>query len=223
MTALLLDAGDGVTHCIPVVEGFLMEHNALRLNIAGRHVTDHLVKLLFMRGYAFNSSADFEVVREIKERFCFVSGDLSVDRKLARETTCQEKTYDLPDGTKIKIGKERFEAPEVLFNPFFMGKDGLGCSEMVFKSINDSPIDVRKNLYNSILISGGTTMFPGFPTRLYNDINKFYKERILKGKEGSGKIHINVLDPARRKYNVFIGASFLANIMKDKSSWWISK
>lgn len=66
-TALLLDAGDGVTHCMPVYEGFLLEQAALRLNIAGRHVTDNLVKLLFQRGYAFNSSADFELVREIKE------------------------------------------------------------------------------------------------------------------------------------------------------------
>lgn len=135
MTSLLLDAGDGVTHCIPVVDGFCLEHCALRLNMAGRHVTDYLVKLLFMRGYAFNSSADFETIREIKEKYCFVSGDLSVDRKLARETTCQERQYNLPDGTKIKIGKERFEAPEILFNPVFAGKEGFGCSEMVYEAI----------------------------------------------------------------------------------------
>jgi len=84
-------------------------------------------------------------------------------------------------------------------------------------------MDVRKSLYEAILISGGTTMFPGFPTRLLNDVNRDYKTKILKGKEGSGKVKINVLDPARRKYNVFIGASFLANIMKDKDNFWISK
>jgi len=95
----------------------MLEHAAYRLNIAGRHVTDYLVKLLFMRGYAFNSSADFELVREIKEKWCFVSGDLKMDRKLARETTCHEKEYRLPDNTRIKIGKERFEAPEILFSP----------------------------------------------------------------------------------------------------------
>jgi len=84
-------------------------------------------------------------------------------------------------------------------------------------------MDVRRSLYEAILISGGTTMFPGFPTRLLNDVNRDYKNKILKGKEGSGKVRINVLDPARRKYNVFIGASFLANIMKDKANFWISK
>ena len=106
-------------------------------------MTDYLVKLLFMRGYAFNSTADFETVREIKERLCFVSGDLSMDRKLARETTCHEKEYRLPDNTRIKIGKERFEAPEILFTPANFGKEDLGCAEMVFESINVNHLYIR--------------------------------------------------------------------------------
>jgi len=73
---LLLDSGDGVTHCIPVVESMIMQHQIQRINIAGRHVTEYLNKLLFMRGYALNHSADFEIVREIKERFCFVSANI---------------------------------------------------------------------------------------------------------------------------------------------------
>lgn len=191
--------------------------------MAGRHVTDNLVKLLFMRGYAFNSSADFETVREIKEHLCFISADLDMDRKLARETTCHEKEYRLPDGTKIKIGKERFEAPEILFNPMFVGKEDLGCSDMVFESILKSPIDLRSKLYDNILISGGTSMFPGFPTRLLNDITKLFKTKVQKNSNISSKIKLRVLDPARRKYNVFIGASFLAHVMKDRPDYWISK
>lgn len=73
---------------------------------------------------------------------------------------------------------------------------------MVFASINvnnllyilkKSPIDVRSLLYKSILISGGTTMFPGFPTRLLNDMTKIYKKEILKGKEGGSKVKIDIL------------------------------
>lgn len=100
-----------------------------------------------MRGYAFNSTADFEKVREIKEKLCFVSGDLNLDRKLANETTVLETDYKLPDNTKIKIGRERFEGPELLFNPIFGGFDYLGVHEIVFNSINDCPIDTRKQLY----------------------------------------------------------------------------
>lgn len=85
-----------------------------------------------MRGYAFNSTADFELITEIKEKYCFASGDIRVDRKLARETTCHEIEHKLPDGSKIKIGKERFEAAEILFDPSYVGKEDLGCSEIVF-------------------------------------------------------------------------------------------
>lgn len=88
---MLLDSGDGVTHCIPVFDGNIMAHSFERLDIAGRHVTNQLVKLLHMRGYAFNSSSDFELVRELKERFCFVSGDINLDKKLSFETTVHEK------------------------------------------------------------------------------------------------------------------------------------
>ena len=170
MTALLLDSGDGVTHCIPVYEGHMLTNESKRLNLAGRHVTENLTKLLFQRGYAFNSTADFELVREIKEKYCYVSADLAVDNKLDRETTCLEKEFVLPDKSKIKIGKERFYASEILFNPCLLGMEAAGCSDMLFNSINECAIDLRRSLYGAILISGGTTMMPGFPTRLYNDI-----------------------------------------------------
>ena len=90
-TALLVDSGDGVTHCIPVFQGNLIKAHFERLDIAGRHITNNLSKLLSMRGYAFNSTSDFEVVREIKEKFCFVSGDIEMDQKLSLETTVHEK------------------------------------------------------------------------------------------------------------------------------------
>lgn len=90
-TALLVDSGDGVTHCIPVYQGNLLKAQFERLDVAGRHITNNLSKLLSMRGYAFNSSSDFEIVREIKEKFCFVSGDIEMDKKLALETTVHEK------------------------------------------------------------------------------------------------------------------------------------
>jgi actin-related protein 2 len=82
-TGLVFDAGDGVSHCIPVFEGMPLGDQIKRLNVAGRHVTEYLIKLLLFRGYAFNSSADFETVREIKEQLCYVSYDIKKDRKLA--------------------------------------------------------------------------------------------------------------------------------------------
>ena len=93
------------------------------MNVAGRHLTQQFIKQLFLKGYAFNSTADFELAQEMKEKLCFVSGDLEVDRKFSKETTIHEKEFRLPDGSLIKIGKERFETPEILFNPMLGGYD----------------------------------------------------------------------------------------------------
>ena len=116
-TGIVFDSGDGVSHVIPVVEGYVQRHAVHRLNLAGRHVTNYLVRLLMLSGYAFNSSADFETVRDIKERLCFVAYDTKKQRKLANETTVLDKEYNLPDKQVIKVGRERYEAAECLFNP----------------------------------------------------------------------------------------------------------
>lgn len=226
MTATLLDSGDGVTHCIPIYEGFVLPHLITRLNIAGRHITNYLIKLLQLKGYAFNSTADFEIVREIKEKCCYVSANIDHDRKLAKETTCLEQEYKLPDNNWIKVDRERFEASELIFTPNKEGGEEEGISEIVWNAINKAPIDTRKDLYEAIVISGGTTMFPGFPTRLQNDMNRMYKERILKDRnldESKVKIDIKIIDPPRRKYSVFIGGAFLAQSMKDSKEFWITK
>ena len=92
-TGIVLDSGDGVTHCIPVSDGAILKHSIERMDIAGRHVTEYLVRLLQKKGYAFNSSADFDFVRELKEKYCFVSNDIESDRKLERETSYYKLEY----------------------------------------------------------------------------------------------------------------------------------
>jgi len=144
-TGIILDSGDGVTHCIPIFEDFILPQNIKRLDIAGRHITEYLIKLLQMKGYSFNSSADFELVREIKEKYCFVSCDIDSDRKLDAETTYYNSIHKLPDGRKIRISNEKFEAPEILFSPYLIKNESPGVHEMLFDSIN-----VRNFLFNII-------------------------------------------------------------------------
>ena len=135
-TGIILDSGDGLTHCIPIFEDYILSQYIKRLDIAGKHITEYLIKLLQMKGYAFNSSADFELVREIKEKYCFVSCDIDSDRKLDAETTYYNSIHKLPDGRKIRISKEKFEAPEILFNPYLIKNESPGVHEMLFDSIN---------------------------------------------------------------------------------------
>ena len=146
-TGVVLDSGDGVTHVIPVAHNFLLHHQIKRLDIAGRHITNYLTKLLQIKGYAFNSTADFELIRELKEKYCFVSCDINSDRKLDQETTYYNSYTKLPDGRKILISNEKFEAPEILFQPHLVQNEMPGVHEMLYNSIN-----VSKNFKIIILI-----------------------------------------------------------------------
>eukprot|EP01030_Chromulinospumella_sphaerica_P005307 gene5307-5190_t len=100
-----------------------------------------MIKLLMLRGYAFNRTADFDTVRQIKEKFCYVAESIDVERRLALETTCLMSNFTLPDGRVIKLGRERFEAPEALFNPSLIDSEKAGMADMVFEMIQDADID----------------------------------------------------------------------------------
>ncbi|GCB78196.1 hypothetical protein scyTo_0015784, partial [Scyliorhinus torazame] len=161
LTGVVVDSGDGVTHICPVYEGFSLPHLTRRLDIAGRDITRYLIKLLLLRGYAFNHSADFETVRMMKEKLCYVGYNIEQEQKLALETTVLVESYTLPDGRVIKVGGERFEAAEALFQPHLINVEG--------------------------------------------------------------KFKIRIEDPPRRKHMVFLGGAVLADIMKDKDSFWLTR
>jgi actin-related protein 2 len=225
-TGVVVDTGDGVSHVVPVYEGFVPENLICRLNVAGRHITNYLIKLLLLRGYAFNRTADFETVRQIKEKFCYVAYDIAQERKLAQETTVLEETFTLPDGRVIKLGRERFEAAEAMFNPDLIDVESKfgGIGEMVFRMIQNADMDTRSAYYKHIVLSGGSSMYPGLPSRLEKEITDLYLKEILKGdKQRLKKFKIKIEDPPRRKHMVFLGGSVLADIMKDRPEFWMSK
>jgi len=224
LTGVVLDAGDGVSHICPVYEGFALPHLTRRLDIAGRDITRYLIKLLLLRGYAFNQSADFETVRIMKEKLCYIAYNTQTEQRLALETTTLVEDYQLPDGRHIKVGAERFEAPEALFQPHLLDVEGDGIAELLFNAIQAGDMDIRADLYKHIVLSGGTTMYPGLPSRLEREIKQLYLERVLKGDtERLAKFKIRIEDPPRRKDMVFIGGAVLADVMKDRDDFWMSK
>ena len=222
----VLDCGDLNSYCIPISNGIILKNNIERLNIGGKNITEYLIKLLKKKGYSFNSITNFELIRQIKEKLCFVSNDIKSDREIEKNTTFFNSFYLLPDGSRIRISNEKFEAPEILFNPYLIGKDVEGIQNLVYKSIINSPIDTRICLFNNITLSGGSTLFPGFVTRIENEIKSIYKEKNLKeDKEKNIKMNINVLDHPNRKYSVFIGAGIVGNYYNNtgNDNYWISR
>ena len=105
VAGVVVDSGDGVTHVCPVYEGFALPHLTRRLDIAGRDITRYLIKLLLLRGYAFNQTADFETVRMMKEKLCYVAYNIHAEQRLAQETTFLMEHYTLPDGRVIKVSQ----------------------------------------------------------------------------------------------------------------------
>jgi actin-related protein 2 len=223
-TGFVVDSGDGVTHLVPVTEGYVEPALVKRHNLAGRHVTDHFMKLLASQGHALNSTADFETLREMKQKLCYVALDLEAEKKLARETTLVDRQYTLPDSRVIRVGAERFLGPELLFSPHLFGKEEVGMADSVFQTIRKSDLHVQKGYFGHIVLSGGTTMFPGLSSRLEKDIKKLYLDNVLQGdttRQNKFKCHVE--DPPRRQHMVFHGASIYADSYPYDSLWWIKR
>jgi actin-related protein len=218
-TGVVMDSGDGVTHVVPVYEGYTISHHVLRHNLAGRDLTAYLANLLTERGIELKSSSELEIVRSIKEQLCYTAYDfdaeidaLSSKTKKARTSesgsSAIEKPFELPDGSMVTLGSERFRCPEALFQPSLLGKDYSGIHRLTFDCIDRCDIDIRKELFANIVLSGGTSTFPGLCERMLKELTNL-----------APRAKVKVIAPPERKYSVWIGGSTLASLTCFQKMW----
>jgi len=223
LTGTVVDSGDGVTHVIPVAEGYVIGSSIKHIPLAGRDITAFIQQLLRERETSVPPEESMEVAKRIKEQFSYVCPDLV--KEFVKYDKDPDKWYKQYNGTHPKtkapyivdVGFERFLGPEIFFNPEIFSSDFLvPLPEVIDTMIQSSPIDVRRGLYKNIVLSGGSTMFKDFGKRLQRDIKRVVEYRIKRSEELSqGRIkavppEVNVISHHMQRYAVWFGGSMLA-------------
>ncbi|KAK8810478.1 hypothetical protein WA158_007053 [Blastocystis sp. Blastoise] len=211
-TACVVDSGEGVTHIVPIYEGYSLPHAITRIDFAGNELTKYLQTLMIEKGYNMTSNSDIEIIREVKEKLCYVALDYSLELKKASESSNLDKSYEMPDGNIVTLDDERFRVPEILFNPSLINSEFSGIHKATFDSIIRSDLDIRRDLFNNVVLSGGNTMFQGMGERMQKELSSLV----------SSSLNVKVLASPERKYMVWIGGSILSSLFTF-ASMWISK
>ncbi|XP_025916995.1 actin-related protein T3 isoform X1 [Apteryx rowi] len=206
-TGCVVDSGDGVTHSVPIFEGYCLPHGVLRLDLAGHDLTDYLTQLLRDSGASLVTVAEKQLVQNIKEKLCYVC--LNLEKEMAKKPSEVEKTYHLPDGNEVKVHDQRFRCPEALFYPHNIGVEAPGIDKLCFSSIMKCDIGLRAYFYSNIILSGGSSLFPGIAERLNKEIAHMVP----------GDVKVKVSAPPERKFSAWVGGSILASLSAFQHMW----
>lgn len=161
--------------------------------------------MLTESGYSFTTTAEHEIVRDLKETLGYVALDFAQELEL--DPASIEKPYQLPDGQVVHVNSARFRCPEALFSPSFLGIEAPGIHELTFNSIMKCDIDLRRDLYRSVVLSGGSTQFPGLENRMHKELAML----------APTSMKIKIITPPRRRFCVWIGGSigFIVHVPTD--------
>eukprot|EP01127_Copromyxa_protea_P018631 TRINITY_DN5905_c0_g1_i1.p1 TRINITY_DN5905_c0_g1~~TRINITY_DN5905_c0_g1_i1.p1 ORF type:complete len:1833 (+),score=344.13 TRINITY_DN5905_c0_g1_i1:770-5500(+) len=209
-SGVVVDCGSGTSTVVPVYEGYALPHTVQQNDIGGSCITDYLNQLLAERGYAFTTTAERQLVANMKESLAYVALDFNTETNRPKSDIVRQ--YELPDGQVFAIDNERFRCSEALFQPSLVGNESQGIHSLTHNAIQACDANIRSSLYSNTILAGGSTMFEGMQDRLQKEIVAL----------APNNTKVNVLAPPERKYSVWIGASILGSLSTFQSLW-ISK
>jgi centractin len=210
-TGVVLDSGDGVTTCMPVYNGYAIQHATQRIDIGGRDITENLMLQLRKSGYVFHTSSEFENVKKMKEKLCDVN--VKEEKLTTGDKEKYKLNYILPDGTSLELLHERFRPPELMFAPEKIGLEYPGVHELLVNSVKKCDIDLRKTLFNEVILAGGTTLLHGFGDRLLAEAKKIAPK----------DLRLRIYAAPERKYTCWLGGAILSNLDSFKKMWITKK
>eukprot|EP00698_Gefionella_okellyi_P019903 TRINITY_DN6173_c0_g2_i1.p1 TRINITY_DN6173_c0_g2~~TRINITY_DN6173_c0_g2_i1.p1 ORF type:complete len:420 (-),score=69.08 TRINITY_DN6173_c0_g2_i1:30-1289(-) len=223
LTGTVIDSGDGVTHVIPVVDGYIVGSGIKHIPLAGRDITQFIQQLLREREPGIPSTDSLETAKAIKEKYSYVCPDIAKEmQKYEQEPARWIKQHTGTNSTTKQpftcdVGFERFLGPELFFSPeIFSSNFTTPLSELVDQTVQNCPVDSRRPLYNNIVLSGGSTLFKDFHRRLQRDIKRIVDERVRKSELLSGAqarpVDVTVVSHQFQRYAVWFGGSMVADM-----------
>lgn len=199
----VFESGHGVSNAVPVYEGYALPHSIQQLQWGGQDANNYLVNLLEKRGYLFTTPAELDSVCRIKE----VLGEVAINYRAScarfKEKNGHkfEKKFTLPDSSVISVGDERFSVAEAFFQPDLMGQKDVGIHKTIVNSIKRCDLGVSRLFFKNIILSGGSTLFPGIEQRLLGELQKVVPADMA----------VNVVASAERRYGAWLGGSMLSS------------
>ncbi|KAJ6242274.1 actin-7-related [Anaeramoeba flamelloides] len=201
-TSVVVDVGEEFTQIVPVYHGHTINSAVTRINLGGRKVTKYFKGLLSQDGYRFNTSAQNEIVYQVKNKYCYVPLSLDEENKKSKEGFEQERYYEKKDGELIELITSHFRCTEMLFDPKIINEETDGLSKAIYKSIMKCAISTRAQLLNNIVLVGGTSLTPGISQRIHKDLSLLFPNAP----------QINVVTPEKRLHSAWRGGAILSSL-----------
>ncbi|CAK55886.1 unnamed protein product (macronuclear) [Paramecium tetraurelia] len=207
-TGFVVDSGNDTTYFVPIYEGYKLDIKDNFCNIAGKSCSTYLNHLITQSNQ--KRVGNLEILDYIKEKYCYITLDKEQELQKQQQNLIQAISYDLPDGSHLKLDIQIFLAPEIMFNPKLYDNSSIfGFHQLALNSIGQCDSDLRIQLLKHTMISGGNSLIRGFSERFHYEFSKINNYRYSQ--------QLNFIKS--EKFSVWIGGCIMTNLAQISSDW----